>query len=189
MKTLVRKIKNPIFLKIEFITGAIMMAAALVALPVGILIADASLLANPYLLGVVLAGMLFFGLVGYFCILRPYLLYRKYPEVQVETDGEYLYIHANKEAKIPLSSIEEITSYPHLPFAFQQEFFRWVLLHLLSEEYGDIDFEIYGYGEYKLRFVSHVTETVNELTRYIDQAMNASSDDGMTSSNNEYTPW
>ena len=172
MNTLVRKIKNPIFLKIELIVGAVIMGAAMIALPICILSIDVTLITNPYVLGVVAIGMLFFGLVGYFGFIRPYILYRKYPEVQAETDGEYLYIHANKEEKIPLSRLTEATVYVHLPFLLQKEFLRWIIIHFLSEEYGDIVLEIPGYGKYKLRFVARVQNTANELTRFFEGAMN-----------------
>lgn len=38
-------------------------------------------------------------------LIRNYLLYRRLPVVQAETDGTYLYIHSKKEAKLPLVDI------------------------------------------------------------------------------------
>ena len=74
MNTLVEKISNPILLKIKFITGAVLMAAAMIVLPVSILVTDMSVLAEPHVLSVVAIGMLFFGLVGIFGFIRPYRL-------------------------------------------------------------------------------------------------------------------
>jgi hypothetical protein len=47
-----------------------------------------------------------------------------------------------------------------------------LVTHLLSEKYGDLDLDIPGYGSYKLRFVSDVYATANELMAFINQAIN-----------------
>lgn len=172
MTALVRKMKKLGLLKLEMIGGGAIMAAAVLGLPIGILVTDASLLANPYLLGVVLVAMLLFGLVGYFRCIRPYLLYQKYPEVQAETDGEFLYIHAKKEAKIPLSEITEADVQVNLPYLLQKEFLYDLVIHLLSERYGDVILELPGHGTYKMRFVAEAEETADQLIRFLDKAMN-----------------
>ena len=61
MRTLVRKMNSFGILKVQLILGAIVMLAAMIMLPVGIAAGDPSLLLNPYVLGVVIIGMLMFG--------------------------------------------------------------------------------------------------------------------------------
>ena len=172
MNILVEKISNPILLKIKFITGAVLMAAAMIVLPVSILVTDMSVLADPHVLSVVAIGMLFFGLVGIFGFIRPYRLYHKLPAVLAETDGEFLYIHTNKEAKIPLAELTEARADITLPHMFDKEFLRELLIHIFTEEYGDITLELPGYGTYKMRFVSYVRTTTNELIAFLNEAMN-----------------
>lgn len=172
MRVLVKKMSSFGILKVQLIVGAIVMVAAMIALPVAIMVADSSLLLNPYLLGTVFAVMLIFGLLAYFLFIRPYFIYRKLPEVLVETDGEYLYIHGKKEAKILLSEIAGASTFVHFPFLFSKEFIAVLLTHLLSENYGDIDLDISGHGSYKLRFVSNVKATADELIAFIDGEIN-----------------
>jgi hypothetical protein len=148
------------------------MVLAMVVPPVAILMFDASLFLNPYVLGVVLIGMLMFGLYAYFLFIRPYLLYPKLPEVMVEADGEYLYIHGKKEAKIPLADLDGTSTFVHLPFLFSSEFAAIFVTYMLSEKYGDIDLDIPGYGSYKLRFVSNVQETADKLIAFINEELN-----------------
>ena len=172
MKILVKKMSSFGVLKVQMVIGAIVMVAAMIALPVSIMIGDPSLLLDPNVLGVVLAGMLMFGLFAYFLFIRPYFSYRKLPEVLAETDGEYLYIHGKKEAKIPLSDLDGASTFVHLPFLFSKELIAVLLTHLISEKYGDLDLDIPGYGNYKLQFVSNVQETANELIAFINQTIN-----------------
>lgn len=174
MKTLVKKMSSLKLLKVEIVIGTIIMAVALIGLPVSILVIAPSLFAEPLALVVIGGGMLFFGLVGYFCFVRPYLLYRRTPDVQVETDDEFLYIHGKKEAKIPLSEIEYVNIYPNLPFIFSGEFLSEMIVHAFSEQYGDIELDIDGFGSYKLRFVSQVEKTTDDLLAYIQAAMDRS---------------
>ena len=172
MKTLVVKMSKFGILKVQMIIGAIVMAAAMILLPVSILVNDASLFLEPSIVGVVLVGMVMFGSFAYGLFIRPYLIYRKLPEVLVETDGEYLYIHGKKEAKILLSELDGTTTFIHYPFLFSNELLGVLLVHLISERYGDIDLDIPGYGEYKLRFVADVQKTSNELIAFINEALN-----------------
>ena len=172
MKVLVKKMKSFGILKVQMIIGAIVMLAAVIALPVSIMMGDPSLILNPYVFGVVLAGMLMFGLFAYFLFMRPYFLYRKTPEVLVETDGQFLYIHGRKEAKIPLAALDGTSYFIHFPFLYSNELVATLVTHLLSEKYGDLDLDIPGYGSYKLRFVSDVYATANELMAFINQAIN-----------------
>ena len=171
MKILVKKMSSFSILKVQMIIGAIIMVAAMVMLPVGIAVVDISLLLNPYLLGVVIIGMVMFGSFAYFLFIRPYFIYRKLPDVLVETDGEYLYIHGKKEAKIPFAELAGTSTFVHLPFLFSKELVAVLVTHLLSENYGDLDLDIPGYGSYKLRFVSNVQKTSNELIAFINEAL------------------
>jgi hypothetical protein len=167
MITLVRKMKNFGILKLQLIVGAIIMIAAVIVLPVSIMINDISLILDPYVLCVVLIGMVIFGMFAYFLFIRPYRLYHKLPEVLVETDGEYLYIHGKKEAKILLSEIDECIVDISLPYFYSKELLAVLLVHLLSENYGDMTVEIFGHGDYKLRFVANVQETRDRLIAFI----------------------
>ena len=105
MKTLVKKMSSLKLLKVELIGGTIFSAIAMIGLPVGLFCVAPMLLAEPLAWGIVLCGMLFFGLVGYGLFVHPYRLYLKLPEIQAEYDDEFLYIHSKKEAKIPLAEI------------------------------------------------------------------------------------
>ena len=167
MKVLIRKMRSFTILKVQMIFGAIVMLAAMIALPAGIAATDASLLLNPYVLGVVAAGMLMFGAFAYFLFIRPYLLYQKTPEVLAETDGEYLYIYGKKQAKIPLSDFEGAVVTYHLPYLYSKELVAVLLTHLFSENYGDLSLDVPGHGSYRLRFVSDVKVTADELTSFL----------------------
>ena len=172
MTTLVRKMSKLGILKFEMIIGAIIMIAAMILLPVGIAIGDASLLLNPYVLGVVIIGMLMFGSFAYFLFMRPYFMYRKSPEVLAETDGEFIYIYGKKQAKIPISAFDGAVITFNLPFIYSNEFIAVLLVHLFSEEYGDIILDVPEYGSFKLRFVSHAKETSEELLQFINASIN-----------------
>jgi hypothetical protein len=159
-------------LKVQLILGSVVMVAAMIALPVAMMMGDPSLLLNPYVLGVVLVGMLMFGSFAYFLFIRPYFIYRKLPDVLAETDGEYLYIHGKKEAKIPLSDLDGASTFVHLPFLYSNELIAVLLTHLVSEKYGDLDLDVPGYGSYKLRFASDVRVTADALMAFMNEALN-----------------
>lgn len=164
MKILVKKMSAFGILRTQLIFGAIVMVAAMACLPIAILTSeDPSLLLNPYILGVAIITMVVFALFAYFLFIRPYFLYHKSPEVLMETDGEYIYIHGKKQAKIPLSAFEGAMVTYHLPFIYSKEFIATLLTHLLSEEYGDLSLDVPGYGSYKLCFVSNVIATADKL--------------------------
>ena len=157
-------------LKFQMILGAIVMIAAMIIGPVGIAVQDASLLLDPYVLGVVSVGVLMFGLFAYFLFIRPYFEYNKSPEVLAETDGEYLYIYGKKQAQIPLSDFEYAEVAYDLPFLYSSELMAVLIVHLCSEEYGDITIDVPGYGCYKLRFVADVRRTADNLTAFLCNA-------------------
>ena len=171
MKPLVKKMSSFGILKLQMILGTAVMLAVVVLLPVGIAMGDASLLLNPYVLGVVLIGMLMFGLFAYFLFIRPYFLYMKSPEVLIESDGEYVYIYGKKQAKIPLSAFDGAVVTYHLPFLYSKELIAAVLTHLFSENYGDISIDIPDSGCYKVRFVSEVIDAADELLGFLGNAV------------------
>lgn len=171
MKILVKKMSSFGILRVQMIVGAIVMAAAFIGLPAAIISADASLLLNPYVLGAVLVGMLMFGCFAYFLFVRPCFLYRQSPDVLAQTDGEYLYLYGKKEAKIPLSDLDGMSTFVHYPFLYSNELIATLIVHLVSEKYGDLDLDIPGYGSYKLRFVSNVQATTDELIAFVNKAL------------------
>ncbi len=172
MRILVTKMKSFGILRAQLIIGALVMLAAMIMLPVGIMQVDPSMLLNPYVLGVVIIGMLMFGLFAYFLFIRPYFIYRKSPDVLAETDGEYLYLYGKKQAKIPLSELEGASVLVSLPFLYSKEFIAVLMIHLFSEQYGDLTLDVPGYGSYKLRFVSNVRETADELLSFLNESVN-----------------
>ena len=164
MKVLVKKMSKFAILKFEMVIGAIIMLAAMILLPVGIIAEDASLMLNPYVFGVVAVGMLMFGSFAYFLFMRPYFLYRKSPEVLAETDGKYIYIYGQKQAKIPLSDFDGAV------ITFQ--LIAVLLTYFFSEKYGDLILDVPGYGSYKLRFVANAQDAANKLTYFIRNEIN-----------------
>ena len=170
MKALVKKMSSLGILMAEMVVGAIIMIAVVIALPVGIAIVDVSILLNPFVLGVVVAGMIMFGSFAYFLFIRPYFLYRKSPEVLAETDGEYVYIYGKKQAKIPLSAFAEATVTYQLPFIYSKELVATLLTYLFSEKYGDLIVDVPGYGSYKMRFVANVVKAAGELLTCLREA-------------------
>ena len=172
MKILAEKMRKFGILKAQMIISAIVLLIALIALPAAIIALDPSLLLNPVVLGIVIIGMLMFGLVAYLSSVRPYFIYRDSPDVLAETDGEYLYVHGKKEAKIPLSDLDGTSVFVHLPFLYSSELASVLVTHMLSDKYGDLDLDVPGYGSYKLRFVSNVQATADELLSFINNTLN-----------------
>ena len=170
MNILAKKMTSFGILRLQMVLGTLIMAVAVVVLPLGIAMEDVSLLLNPFVFGVILIGMLCFAAVGFFGFIRPCLIYRKLPEVLVESDGEFLYIHAQKEARIPLSELEGATVRMYLPHMFRNQFFQVLLTHLLSEEYGEVYLDVPGHKSYRLRFVAHVKQTAFGLSEFIYDA-------------------
>jgi hypothetical protein len=156
-------------LRFVLIFYAVIMIALALAMPITIIVLDVTLFANPTVLGMVLIAALFFGGLGYFTFIRPYMIYRKLPTVLAETDGEFLYIHGRKEGKIPLAEISNVTVYTHKPYIFQHGFVREVIIHIFSYNYGDIELDIPGYGGFKLPFVADVEDVSNALIRFLNE--------------------
>lgn len=154
MNVLARKTKQTMVLTVYLIFGILIMGAAFLVLPIGVFARSPELLTNLYLWGAVVLGMLFFGSIGFFGFVRPYILFRKLPEIQAETDGTYLYIHSKKEAKIPLADMDGTYLDATTPYVMSQEF----IVHLLSDRYGDVIIQVPGYGKYKLYFISRAQD-------------------------------
>jgi hypothetical protein len=159
-------------LKVELILGTIFSAVAMIGIPVSIFCVAPDLLKEPLAWGIAFGTMLFFGLVGYGLFVHPYRLYLKLPEVQMEYDDEFLYIHSKKEAKIPLAELTYVYITAELPFILHESFWREMLIHFCSDEYGRIDLDIEGFGSYKLYFVPHAEEMEGKLLRFFNGVMN-----------------
>ena len=149
MNVLVKKMSSLKLLKVELILGTIFSAIAMIGIPVSIFCIAPDLLKEPLAWEIALGIMLFFGLVGYGLFVRPYRLYLKLPDVQLEYDDEFLYIHSKKEAKIPLADLTYVQITTELPFLLHESFLREILIHLCSDEYGRIDLDIDGFGSYE----------------------------------------
>ena len=172
MNVLVRKMSSLKLLKVELIFGSIFSAIAMIGIPVSIFCVAPDLLKEPLAWEIALGILLFFGLVGYGLFVRPYRLYLKLPDVQLEYDDEFLYIHSKKEAKIPLADLTYVQITAELPFLLHESFLREILIHLCSDEYGRIDLDIDGFGSYKLYFVPHAKNMESKLFSFFDGVMN-----------------
>ena len=171
MKTIVKKMSKLGLLKLQIVLGTLVMAAAIIGLPVGIMVTDVTLFNYPITWGIMLIGILFFAFAAFIGFIRPYLLYRKTPDVLAETDGKYLYVHAKKEAKIPLADLEDATVHVWLPFLFHEGFLAEFIIHLFSERYGDVVLDVPGYGTYRMRFATDVHVTAQRLADFIAESV------------------
>lgn len=171
MKVLVKKMSKLGLVKFEMFGITALMTLFFLGLPIGVMVLDITLLANPYILGILLVSMLFCALFAYGFAIRPYLWYCKAPEVLVEADKEFFYIHGTKEVKIPLTDLWNTTVQSMLPYIYQKEFLSEFIIHKFSEQYGDIYLYIPGHKTYRLRFVSNVQKTADELVRFLDKAV------------------
>lgn len=172
MNVLVRKMESLKLLKVELILGGIFSAAAMIGIPVSMFCLVPELLAEPLAWVIALGVLLFFGLVGYGLFVCPYRMYLKLPYVQLEHDGEFLYIHGKKEAKIPLAALTNVYISAELPFLFHGSFWREMIVHYGSDEYGTIRLDVDGFGRYKLLFVAHAEKMERELLRFFNGVMN-----------------
>ena len=169
MKILVSKMDKLGLLRFVLIYYAIIYIALALVLPVTILILDPSLFLNPIVLGLVIIAVLFFGTIGYFSFIRPYIVYRKLPTVLAETDGEYVYFHGKKEAKISLNDLSCCYMDVHVPQIFHPGFIREFVIHIFSSSYGDIVLDVPSYGTIKMQFVANAEDVSRELLNYINE--------------------
>lgn len=180
MKPIVKKISKPLALKIRLIIGAITMGLAMIVLPITLLFVSPELFLNPYIIGTCLIVALLFGLAGYGYFVRPFRMFPKVPDVQVEADDEFLYIHTlKKEAKIPFAELTFADVDVSLPFQNQPsvilDFWEEILTHYCAEEYGTLTLELDGFGKYKFYFVAYAEETSDKLISFIQKAMDSTS--------------
>lgn len=169
MKILVTKMEKLGLLRCVLIYYAIIYIVLALILPVSIIVLDPSLLLNPTILTIAIIAVLFFGLIGYFVFIRPYIVYKKLPTVLAESDGEFVYFHGKKEAKISLVDLSYCYMDVDVPHVFQHGFIREFIIHKFSSNYGTITLEVPNYGTVKLQFVANAQEVANELLDYINQ--------------------
>ena len=169
MKTLVKKMDKLGLLKFVLIYYAVIYIALALVLPVTIIILDPSLLLNPTILGIVIIAVLFFGTIGYFTFIRPYIVYKKLPAVLAESDGEFVYFHGKKEEKISLVDLSYCYMDVNVPHVFQQGFIREIIIHKFSSNYGAIILDVPSYGTLKLQFVANAEDVAKELLDYINE--------------------
>lgn len=171
MKVLVKKMEKLGLLKVVLSYYAVIYIALALVLPITVALLDVTLFANPTILGACLISMSFFGLIGYFTFIRPYIVYRNLPEVLAETDGEFVYFHGKKEAKISLNDLSYCYMDVQVPYVFQHGFIREFIIHKFSSNYGSIvlDLDVPSYGTVKLQFVANVQDVANDLLNYINE--------------------
>ena len=169
MNVLVSKMEKLGLLKFVLIYYAVVYIALALVLPVTILLLDASLFLNPTILGIVIIVVLFFGMIGYFTFIRPYIVYKKLPQVLAETDGEFVYFHGKKEAKISLNDLSCCYMDVNVPYVFQHGFIREFIIHKFSSNYGSIILDVPSYGTVKLKFVANAQDVAKELLNYINE--------------------
>ena len=169
MKTLVSKMDKLGLLKFVLIYYAVIYIALALVMPVTIVILDPTLFLNPTILAMVIGAVLFFGLIGYFTFIRPYFVYKKLPNVLAETDGEFVYFHGKKEAKISLNDLSYCYMDVDVPHIFHPGFLREFIIHKFSSDYGAIVLNVPSYGTVKMQFVANAQDVANELLNYINE--------------------
>ena len=169
MKVLVSKMDKLGLLKFVLIYYAVIYIALALVMPITILVLDPTLFLNPTILAIVIGIVLFFGLIGYFTFIRPYIVYNKLPEVLAESDGEFVYFHGKKEAKISLVDLSYCYIETDVPHIFQQGFLREYIIHKFSSNYGTITLEVPSYGTVKLEFVANAEDVAKELLDFINK--------------------
>lgn len=169
MNTLVKKMEKFGLLRFVLIYYAVIYIALALVLPVTVILLDPSLLLNPTILGMCLLAMAFFGLIGYFTFIKPYFVYRNLPTVLAETDGEFVYFHGKKEAKISLNDLSYCYMDVDVPHIFHPGFLREFIIHKFSSDYGTIVLNVPSYGTVKMQFVANAQDVANELLNYINE--------------------
>ena len=169
MKVLVKKMEKLGLLRLVLIFYAIIMIALALVIPVSMMAIDITLMTNPTVLALSIIDILFFGLLGYFTFIRPYIMYHKLPKVLAETDDEFLYIHGKKEAKIPLKELKYAEVDVHVPYLFQPGFLREFIIHIFSSNYGDVFLEVPNYGKFKMPFVANAEDVAGDLALFVSR--------------------
>ena len=169
MKVLVSKMDELGLLRFVLIYYAVIYIALALVLPVTVIVLDPSLFLNPTILCIVIIAVLFFGMIGYFTFIRPYIVYNKLPKVLAESDGEFVYFHGKKEAKISLNDLSYCYMDVDVPHIFHPGFLREFIIHKFSSDYGTIVLNVPSYGTVKLQFVANAEEVGKELLNYINE--------------------
>ena len=169
MKVLVSKMDELGLLRFVLIYYAVIYIALALVLPVTVIVLDPSLFLNPTILCIVIIAVLFFGLIGYFTFIRPYIVYHKLPDVLAESDGEFVYFHGKKEAKISLNDLSYCYMDVDVPHIFHPGFLREFIIHKFSSDYGTIVLNVPSYGTVKMQFVANAQDVANELLNYINE--------------------
>ena len=169
MKTLVTKMEKLGLLRAVLIYYAVIYIALALVLPVTILILDPSLFLNPTILCMVIIAVSFFGLIGYFTFICPYIVYKKLPKVLAESDGEFVYFQGKKEAKISLNDLSYCYIDTRVPYVFKHGFIREFIIHKFSSNYGSIILDVPSYGTIKLKFVANAQDVAKDLLNYINE--------------------
>ena len=169
MKVLVSKMDELGLLRFVLIYYAVIYIALALVLPVTVIVLDPSLFLNPTILCIVIIAVLFFGMIGYFTFIRPYIVYHKLPDVLAESDGEFVYFHGKKEAKISLNDLSYCYMDVDVPHIFHPGFLREFIIHKFSSDYGTIVLNVPSYGTVKLQFVANAEEVGKELLNYINE--------------------
>ena len=169
MEVLVSKMQKMGLLRFVLIYYAVIYIALALVLPVTIIVLDPSLFLNPTILAMAIGAFLFFGMIGYFTFIRPYIVYNKLPQVLAETDGEFVYFHGKKEAKISLNDLSYCYMDVDVPHIFHPGFLREFIIHKFSSNYGSITLNVPNHGSIKLQFVANAEEVGKELLDYINE--------------------
>ena len=85
-------------------------------------------------------------MIGYFTFIRPYFVYKNLPNVLAETDGEFVYFHGKKEAKISLNDLSYCYMDVDVPHIFHPGFLREFIIHKFSSDYGSITLDVPNHG-------------------------------------------
>ena len=169
MRTLVTKMNKLGLLRFVLIYYAVIYIALALVMPITILLLDPSLFLNPTILIIVIIAVAFFGTIGYFTFIRPYIEYNKLPEVLAETDGEFVYFHGKKEVKISIMDLSYCYMDVDVPHIFHPGFLREFIIHKFSSDYGTIVLNVPSYGTVKMQFVANAEEVGKELLNYINK--------------------
>lgn len=158
MTVIAQKTEKTLILKSEFIVGSLIILASAIVLPVSVFSIEEGLIREPLLWGIVIATALFFSGGSFFMLIRPYLLYRRLPVVQAETDGTYLYLHSKKEAKLLLTDLEGASV-----FAVPEN----LLIQVLADGYGRVDITLATGKKYTLYFISRANQVPHQIASLI----------------------
>lgn len=164
MKPIAKKTEKKFLIIFDLVVGVLTGIFGGIIVPILIFCLDPSFLTNVYIWITALGLLLFFGLISYFASFRPLMIFKKAKSIQAETDGEYIYFHGNKEAKIPLKEMEGTSIDISIPYLLSHEF----IIHFVSEQYGKVIVDVPNYGVYKLYYVSNAKDVMMDIKKLIE---------------------